>query len=83
MDRIKDTFTRCAAENRKALVAYLTAGYPDRPTSSELIEATVKAGADIIELGVPFSDHGRRPRHSARRNRGAQSRGACGFRQKT
>lgn len=56
MDRIKDTFTRCAAENRKALVAYLTAGYPDRPTSSELIEATVKAGADIIELGVPFSD---------------------------
>jgi tryptophan synthase alpha chain len=45
-----------AFENRPALMPYLTLGYPDIETSLACIEAAAKAGADIIELGVPFSD---------------------------
>jgi len=56
MDRIANTFARCRAENRKALTAYLTVGNPDLAASEKLIETVINAGADIIELGVPFSD---------------------------
>ncbi len=56
MNRIKDTFSRCNAENRKALVSYVTAGNPDPATSEKLIKAVIEAGTDILELGVPFSD---------------------------
>jgi tryptophan synthase alpha chain len=45
-----------AAFERKALVAYLTFGDPDVATSIDVVEAAAKAGADVIELGVPFSD---------------------------
>lgn len=41
---------------RRALIPYLTAGYPDRPSTVPMMEALVEAGADVIELGVPFSD---------------------------
>lgn len=56
MDRIKNTFDKCKAENRKALVMFAVMGNPDLPTSEKLIIEIAKAGADIIELGVPFSD---------------------------
>jgi tryptophan synthase alpha chain len=44
------------ARGRKALVAFLTAGYPDDATFVETVRAAVDAGADVIEIGVPFSD---------------------------
>ena len=56
MNRIEKCFERCAAEKRKALVMYVTAGCPDLPTTETLINGIITAGADIIELGVPFSD---------------------------
>jgi tryptophan synthase alpha chain len=49
-------FAALAAENRRALVVYITAGHPDAERSAELLRALPAAGADIIELGVPFSD---------------------------
>jgi tryptophan synthase alpha chain len=56
MPRIKDTFARCRERNRAAFVAYLCAGDPDFDTSLAACRAVVDAGADILELGVPFSD---------------------------
>jgi tryptophan synthase alpha chain len=44
------------ASGRKALVAYITAGHPDRARSAALLRGLEEAGADCIELGVPFSD---------------------------
>lgn len=41
---------------RRALIPYITAGYPDRQSTAPLMDALVEAGADVIELGVPFSD---------------------------
>jgi tryptophan synthase alpha chain len=54
--RIAAAFARARAERRKSLVIYLTAGDPDLETSRRLIEAAIAAGADIIEVGVPWSD---------------------------
>ncbi len=54
--RLRAAFDRAAAENRAALVAYLTFGDPDVQTSLSVVEAVANAGADVIELGVPFSD---------------------------
>ncbi len=54
--RIEQAFARCRAENRAALVGYLTAFDPDREGSIDRILAACKAGIDILELGVPFSD---------------------------
>jgi tryptophan synthase alpha chain len=54
--RIADRFAACAAENRPALVAYVMAGDPDYATSLDILEALPHAGADVIELGMPFSD---------------------------
>jgi tryptophan synthase alpha chain len=56
MAPIKDAFSRAAARKRAAFVAYLCAGDPDFDTSLEACRAVVAAGADILELGVPFSD---------------------------
>ena len=56
MKRIQAVFDKCKTEQRKALVAYVTAGNPDLSTSEKLIDAVIDAGADILELGVPFSD---------------------------
>jgi len=54
--RIGKRLAMLARENRKALVPYLCVGDPDMDTSLRLILAAAEAGADIIELGVPFSD---------------------------
>ncbi len=54
--RLRKAFDKAAAEKRAALVAYLTFGDPDPATSIDVIEAACRAGADVIELGVPFSD---------------------------
>jgi tryptophan synthase alpha chain len=54
--RIPARFAACKAEGRAALVAFITAGDPDLSTSSAILHALPEAGADIIELGVPFTD---------------------------
>lgn len=54
--RIGAAFARARAERRVALVPYVMSGYPDRVTSEELVVALATAGADVIELGMPFSD---------------------------
>lgn len=56
MSRIAATFSRLAQEKRKALIPYVTAGDPDQSVTVPLMHAMVAAGADIIELGFPFSD---------------------------
>lgn len=55
-DALDQRFERLRAEDRRALVVYLTAGYPDPRTSVTLLQAVADAGADVIEVGVPFSD---------------------------
>ena len=56
MGRIEETFARLKSTNEKALITYIMAGDPDIDTTESLIEAIERAGADILELGVPFSD---------------------------
>jgi tryptophan synthase alpha chain len=56
MPRIKEAFDRARSEKRSAFVAYLCAGDPDFETSLEACRAVIASGADILELGVPFSD---------------------------
>lgn len=53
---IGEAFGRCHEEGRKAFIPYLTAGDPDIETTGQLMRALVDGGADLIELGVPFSD---------------------------
>jgi len=55
-DAIAERFRRLRGEGRRALVCYLTAGHPDYPRSLSLLRGIVEAGADIVEVGVPFSD---------------------------
>ena len=54
--RIPARFAKCAAEGRPALVTYTMAGDPDLATAQAIFEALPASGADIIELGMPFSD---------------------------
>ena len=56
MSRIAATFSRLKAQGRKALIPYVTAGFPFADVTPELMHAMVAGGADVIELGVPFSD---------------------------
>ncbi len=56
MSRIKQRFAALRAEGRAGLVAYLTAGDPDPLTSVRLFSGLAAAGADLIEMGMPFSD---------------------------
>lgn len=56
MSRIETTFQQLQAQGRKALIPYVTAGFPYADITPELLHAMVKAGCDVIELGVPFSD---------------------------
>ncbi len=51
-----EVFARCRGERRAAFIPYLTAGDPDLATTADLLAALVDGGADILELGVPFSD---------------------------
>jgi tryptophan synthase alpha chain len=56
MTRIAALFDTLKRENRKGLIAYLTAGDPSPDRTPALVDALVRGGADLIELGVPFSD---------------------------
>ena len=56
MTRIADTFARIRSEGRPGLVTYTTAGDPSLARSGEILLALDRAGADVIEVGVPFSD---------------------------
>ncbi|MDB5798560.1 MAG: tryptophan synthase subunit alpha [Paucimonas sp.] len=56
MSRIAPTFAALAAQNKKALIPFITAGDPDPGITVDLMHELVRAGADILELGVPFSD---------------------------
>jgi tryptophan synthase alpha chain len=56
ISRIQATFARLAEEKRKALIPFVTVGDPTLDLTTPLMHALVRAGVDIIELGVPFSD---------------------------
>ena len=56
VSRIGEAFARAKAEGRAAFIPYITVGHPDRETVAAVVPALVAAGADIVELGVPFSD---------------------------
>ena len=56
MSRIKETFDALRARGEKALIAYIMAGDPSLPETAELVLELEAGGADIVELGVPFSD---------------------------
>ena len=56
MSRLEGTFARLRANGRGGLVTYLTAGDPDADRSVALLTAVARAGADVLEVGVPFSD---------------------------
>lgn len=55
-NRLRGTVTRFKTEKRKTLVAYVTGGFPDLRTTERIVPLLAAAGADIIEIGVPFSD---------------------------
>jgi tryptophan synthase alpha chain len=55
-DALRERFATLARQGRKALVPYITAGHPTPERSVELLRALEGAGADVIEVGVPFSD---------------------------
>ena len=54
--RMTDCFAKLTAENRPAFVTYFMGGDPDFDTSVEIMKGLPAAGADVIELGMPFSD---------------------------
>ena len=56
MSRIASTFATLAQSQRKALIPYITAGFPFADMTPEIMHGMVAAGCDVIELGVPFSD---------------------------
>ena len=56
MSRIDDTFTTLRSEGRTGLVTYVTAGDPDAARSAMILETLDRAGADVLEVGIPFSD---------------------------
>jgi len=56
MSRLATTFARCAAENRAALIAFVTGGDPTPSDTGAILDALVEGGADVIELGMPFTD---------------------------
>jgi tryptophan synthase alpha chain len=56
MSRIGRRFQELGQQGRRALIMYLTVGFPQRASTTALVPAIVEAGADMIELGVPFSD---------------------------
>ncbi len=55
-DRLAARFAACAGAGRAALITFVTAGDPDLATSAAILEALPAAGADIIEIGMPFTD---------------------------
>ncbi|HEY7367597.1 MAG TPA: tryptophan synthase subunit alpha, partial [Nitrosopumilaceae archaeon] len=56
MSRIENKFSELKRKKEKALIAYIMVGYPNEKTTISTVRGLVKGGADIIELGFPFSD---------------------------
>ena len=56
MSRIKEKFAELSAKKEKALIAYIMVGYPNENATISAVRGLIKGGADIIELGFPFSD---------------------------
>ncbi|GAF82986.1 unnamed protein product, partial [marine sediment metagenome] len=56
VNRIEERFKKLKKQGKKAFISFITAGDPDFPTTKALVLELEKRGADIIELGVPFSD---------------------------
>lgn len=56
MSEIDEVFARCRDEGRPAFIPFIMAGDPDLKATPDLLDALVRGGADLIELGVPFSD---------------------------
>src|SRR5690348_1257362 len=56
MSRIAERFAQLKKDGRPGLVTYTTAGDPDLPRSAAILRALDRAGADVLEVGVPFSD---------------------------
>jgi len=55
-NRIDKKFNELKSKNEKALICYVVAGYPDMMSSEHIITSLINGGADIIEIGIPFSD---------------------------
>lgn len=55
-ERVEAAFARARSEGRAALIIYLVSGFPDLDTSRDCFEAAAAAGADVLEVGIPFSD---------------------------
>ncbi|MDR3588289.1 MAG: tryptophan synthase subunit alpha [Negativicutes bacterium] len=56
MSRLTDRLTKLRTEGRKGLIVYLTAGYPSMTATLDAVLAAEAAGADVVEIGIPFSD---------------------------
>jgi tryptophan synthase alpha chain len=56
MSRVAEAFAKAAAENRSVLVGYLPAGFPSKPGAIDALTAMVRAGVDVVEIGLPYSD---------------------------
>ena len=56
MNRLDTIFATLAASKRKALIPYITSGFPSKSITVDVMHAMVAGGADVIELGIPFSD---------------------------
>ena len=56
IDRIREAFKKAESEGRIALVPYVTIGFPELGLTTDIVRSIVEAGADVVELGVPFSD---------------------------
>ena len=56
MNRIDALFARLKRDGRPALMPFLTAGDPDLATTAELVSEMIRRGADMIEMGIPYSD---------------------------
>lgn len=56
INRIRAAFEKAESEERIALVPYVTVGFPELALTTEIVRSIVEAGADVVELGVPFSD---------------------------
>ncbi|HWR39050.1 MAG TPA: tryptophan synthase subunit alpha [Patescibacteria group bacterium] len=56
MSRITRTLQNLKKNGKKGLIVYITGGYPDMNTTFQAVQAAAKAGADVVEIGIPFSD---------------------------